>query len=61
MAGRKQTVRTSVLLARDQYASLLALARGNDVSVAWVVRYAVAKLLAQYGDQGELPLLERGR
>lgn len=59
--AERSDIRTSVILPEDQYARLKALASRNDVSVAWVIRHAIATLLEEYGDQGELPLLERGR
>ena len=50
-----------MILHEDQYARVAALAARNDVSVAWIMRYAIAKLLESYGDQGELPLLSARR
>ena len=39
----KRTVRTSVSLPREHYNILASVAKQNRVSVAWVVRDAVAR------------------
>lgn len=39
----KDTVRTSVSLPREHYSILASVAEQNRVSVAWVVRDAVAR------------------
>ena len=39
----KETVRTSVSLSREHYNILASVAEQNRVSVAWVVRDAVAR------------------
>jgi predicted transcriptional regulator len=54
-SGRK-TVRTSVMLAEDDYAGLQTLAATSDVSVAWVIRHAIQRFLDQHSGQTDLPL-----
>lgn len=49
------TMRLSVSLPRDVYQALEAKAAQNDVSLAWVVRKAVADYLDQ-----DVPLLRAG-
>ncbi len=48
-AGRKNTPRAShrlsVSLTEEQYEELLGIAEQNKVSVAWVVREAIERLL----------------
>ena len=41
--AEKETVRTSVSLPREHYDILASVAEQNRVSVAWVVRDAVAR------------------
>ena len=48
----KDTVRTSVSLPREHYDILASVAEQNRVSVAWVVRDAVARYV-----DGRWPLL----
>ncbi len=43
---RKASRRLSISITRQQYAELVALARTNRVSTAWVVREAIERLLA---------------
>jgi Ribbon-helix-helix protein, copG family len=60
--GNRKEARLSVSLGDREYAELTALARRNDVSVAWVVRQAIHDLIQQEQDMGrnpELPLLRR--
>jgi predicted transcriptional regulator len=54
-SGRK-TVRTSVMLAEDDYTKLQKLAATSDVSVAWVIRHAILKFLDGHTGQIDLPL-----
>ena len=46
-----KTVRTTVSLPSDQHEKLQALAEANDLSVAWVVRQAVAEFLDRVEDE----------
>lgn len=48
---KKGTHRLSVSLSAEQYAELLEIAQKNKVSIAWVVREAIERLL-----KDELPL-----
>lgn len=43
----RETVRTSVILPKDQYAQLNEIAQKSDVSVAWVVRKAILQFLEE--------------
>lgn len=58
----KKIVRTSVSLDEQMFAEVSRLAAQNDVSVAWLVRKAVAKLLERRRDEMEpqLPLIITG-
>jgi hypothetical protein len=42
---QRKDFRTSVILSEDQHNQLLAMATENDVSVAWLIRQAITKLL----------------
>ncbi|WP_429308750.1 CopG family transcriptional regulator [Paraburkholderia sp. GAS38] len=47
--ANRKTVRTTVSLDERMYSDVLALATENDVSVAWLMRKALAELLARRG------------
>lgn len=47
----RKTVRTSVSLDEQMYADVFALANENDVSVAWLIRKAIAELLERRKDE----------
>lgn len=56
--GKKHPVRVTVSLDPDDHAALTRMAADNDLSVAWIVRRAVAEFVQQktgHADQ-ELPL-----
>jgi len=55
----KKIVRTSVSLDEHMFNEVAQLAAQNDVSVAWLVRKAVAELLERRRDElgPQLPLL----
>lgn len=56
--GKKHQVRVTVSLDPDDHAALTQIAADNDLSVAWIVRRAVADFVQQkteYADQ-KLPL-----
>jgi predicted DNA-binding protein len=55
-AANKAPHRLSVSLTVDQYQHLSELARKNRVSVAWVVREAIERLL-----RDDMPLLHVGK
>ncbi len=57
MDKKGKTIRTSVILDKEQYGKLNAVAAQNDVSIAWVIRHAIGKFLEDHSDQTELPLL----
>ena len=58
----KKIVRTSVSLDEQMFSEVSRLAAQNDISVAWLVRKAVAELLERRRDELEpqLPLLITG-
>lgn len=58
----KKIVRTSVSLDEHMFSEVAQLAAKNDVSVAWLVRKAVAELLERRRDElgPQLPLLTSG-
>ena len=60
--GKKTPVRLSVSLGPASYAKLSRLANRNDVSLAWMIRKAVADLIERQeeDDQMVLPLQRRG-
>ena len=55
----RKVARISVSLDEQMYADVFALAGQNDVSVAWLIRKAVAELLERRKDEliPQLPLL----
>jgi hypothetical protein len=60
--GNRKEARISVSFDGGDYATLRALARRDDVSVAWMVRRAVHDLIArerEIADNPELPLVPR--
>ena len=58
----KKIVRTSVSLDEQMFGEISQLAAQNDVSVAWLVRKAVAELLERRRDEldPKSPLLTTG-
>jgi predicted DNA-binding protein len=54
--AKKSSHRLSVSLTADQYQHLSELAQKNRVSVAWVVREAIERLL-----RDDMPLLHVGK
>ena len=46
-AAERETVRTSISLPREHYNILASVAEQNRVSVAWVVRDAVARYVEE--------------
>lgn len=58
----KKTVRTSVSLDERMFSEAAQLAAQNDVSLAWLIRKAVAELLERRRDElgPQLPLLTGG-
>lgn len=47
----RKVVRISVSLDEAMYSDVAVLAAGNDVSVAWLIRKAVAELLERRKDE----------
>ena len=60
--GKRVTVRLSVGLNPASHAKLSRLADRNDVSLAWMIRKAIADFIERHEEdsQAELPL-QRGR
>jgi hypothetical protein len=60
--GKKADVRISVGFDERTYGVLLAMAQENDVTIAWVIRRAVAEYIgSQKSDrEPELPLSRAG-
>ena len=52
----QKRVRTSVILPEDAYENVQAIAAANNVSAAWVIRYAIMRLLETQQRQLELPM-----
>ena len=42
---QRKDFRTSVILSEEQHSRLNAMAAENDVSVAWLIRQAITRLL----------------
>ena len=59
--GNRKAARLTVSLDERTYASLLAIARKDDVTVAWLARRAINELVERHSDvsQTELPLRRR--
>jgi len=55
MAADRQMERITVTLTREQVIALKALSAKNKVAVAWLVRFAVERLLDE-GPAVQLPL-----
>ena len=62
LRGKRAPVRLSVGLDTATHAKLSRLADRNDVSLAWMIRKAIADFIERQeeDDQAELPL-QRGR
>lgn len=54
----KETVRITATLLNDQHERLEKLAKKNKVSVAWIVRRAVDRLIKEIDDGLKLPFEE---
>ena len=60
--GNRKEARISVSFGASEYAQLVTMAARRDVSIAWLVRYAVQDLIRQEREANEnppLPLLPR--
>ncbi len=55
-----KSVRTTVSFPQDQYQQLQALAEGNGLSVAWVVRQAIGEFLDKVGKDQQYDPLDTG-
>lgn len=58
--GKKETVRFTVSLDPQLHAKLLRIAEGNDLSLSWAVRRAVAEFVERQDEtkQAELPFVQ---
>ena len=54
--AQKIIIRTTVGLENEQHRRLQAIAEESDVSVAWVIRHAVTRLLTEYEREKITPL-----
>lgn len=56
--GKKPTVRLSISVDRNEHAELVRLAAEHDLSLAWIIRRAIADFVEKNrtGLQVELPL-----
>jgi hypothetical protein len=59
--GNRKEARLSVSFDEREYAELCALARRNNVSVAWMVRHAVHTLMQENRERGRTPKLPLAR
>lgn len=55
LAAGDESLRISATVSRQQDRLLRALAERNKVSVAWLIRYAIDRLLSE-GESVQLPL-----
>ena len=51
-----KTVRTSVILSEEKHELISKLASMNEVSTAWIIRYALNEFLEKYGSEKELKI-----
>lgn len=58
--AKKETVRFTVSLDPQLHAKLLRIAEGNDLSLSWAVRRAVAEFVERQDEtkQAELPFAQ---
>lgn len=54
-AVKKDSVRISATLSSEQHEALLELSEKNKVSVAWLIREAVDKMVEEMGGGRRLP------
>ncbi|MEX1012738.1 MAG: CopG family transcriptional regulator [Waddliaceae bacterium] len=45
----QKTIRTSVILSEELHKQIIDLAKKNDVSTAWIIRYALNQFLETSG------------
>ena len=57
MAARVKMVRTSVILPASVLGEINTIAQDNDVSAAWVMRYALTDFVKARSVQIPLPLI----
>ena len=48
MVNDKQKQRITISLVKESFENILSIASENDVSIAWVIRYAVDKFLKEW-------------
>jgi len=56
---QRKDFRTSVILSEDQHIELNAMAVENDVSVAWVIRQAITRMLDEKGGASNVQPLKK--
>jgi len=57
MVNEKTRQRITVSLDRESLKSVSSIASENDVSIAWVIRYAVDNFLKEWKEGGQEQLL----
>ena len=50
MANDKLKQRITISLVKESFENVSSIASENDVSIAWVIRYAVDKFLKEWGE-----------
>ena len=58
---QRKDFRTSVILSDDQHLKLNAIALKKDVSVAWVIRQAITRMLDETGGAGNVQPLKKSK
>ncbi|MCB1113084.1 MAG: CopG family transcriptional regulator [Chlamydiia bacterium] len=56
MKKSEKTVRTSVILNQKKHEQIANLAMQNDVSTAWIIRYALNEFLEKHSNGKELKI-----
>lgn len=56
---KRKDFRTSVILSEDQHLKLNDIALEKDVSVAWVIRQAITKMLNETGSSNNVHSLKK--
>ena len=58
---QRKDFRTSVILSEDQHLKLNAIALKKDVSVAWVIRQAITRMLDETGSSSNVTPLKKAK
>jgi predicted transcriptional regulator len=57
--GKKQLIRATISIDKEDYAAVAALAERMEVSSSWLVRQALRDFLDKYGEHGQPELALR--